>query len=606
MSDQSPGNEQGGLLRDVFQTRYREVTISAIILGVLLGVVMNAAITYAGLKIGFTIGGSAIAAVLGFGILRGVLRRGTILETNITQTVASSVNTSNSGIIFTVPALYLLGVEFNIWLMLAACVAGAVLGVAFIIPTRKQMIDIERLRFPSAYAVGAILKAPGAGVTKSLVLVAGMLVAALIFLPTQLPVLTDGKVALSNLGWSWLGNETIDVGMIIGLPAEMQFIFAIAPFALGAGYLTGRAGLVVLAGGVLAYLVINPIAFNLGWLPESVEAAGVGSVGRSLYNQPLGIGLLLGGAVMGILAALPALKAALKSLRAASGRPGSEEMSLGFLAVAILVAFAVLFITAHLAIGAESGGLLSGLPKIAESALIAVVGTGWIWFAGIIIAQCTGMTDWSPISGLALLTVVLVMFLAGTSEVVASVLVGAALCTAITECADMMADLRTGYIVGAKPKRQQFVEIFASALGPAVTFATIALIVASNTKQFGIPMGEGTPTIAPQAVALKGVIEAVQGGAVPYALYGAGALLGLFLGLGSFAGLGVLVGLSMYLPIVYILPYGLGCLVNLAVTKVKGRRWAEDWGIPFCAGLIVGEAILALGVNSYVLLASAG
>ncbi len=118
------------------QPRYREVTVSAILFGVIAGAVMNASIAYAGLKIGFTIGGSAIAAVLGFGVLRGLLRRGTILETNIGQTVASAVNIPNSGVIFTVPVLVLmsdqLGFEFTyknpqFWIITLSCMAGAVL-----------------------------------------------------------------------------------------------------------------------------------------------------------------------------------------------------------------------------------------------------------------------------------------------------------------------------------------------------------------------------------------------------------------------------------------------------------------------------------------------
>ena len=100
-------------IADIFQTRYREITLPAIVFGIVIGVVMNAAITYSGLKIGFTLGGSAIAAVLGWGVLRGLLRKGTIIENNIAQTIASSVNTSNSGVIFTVPVLFILGVDFR-------------------------------------------------------------------------------------------------------------------------------------------------------------------------------------------------------------------------------------------------------------------------------------------------------------------------------------------------------------------------------------------------------------------------------------------------------------------------------------------------------------
>ena len=116
-----------------------------------------------------------------------------------------------------------------------------------------------------------------------------------------------------------------------------------------------------------------------------------------------------------------------------------------------------------------------------------------------------------------------------------------------------------------------------------------------------MPFGPGTPTTAPQAQALQAVITGVQGGEMPYALYGFGALLGALLGLGTFSGLGVLVGLSMYLPFAAIATYGVGCVINMLVARWKGRIWAEDWGVPFAAGLIVGESLLAMTVNMIVL-----
>jgi uncharacterized oligopeptide transporter (OPT) family protein len=211
------------------------------------------------------------------------------------------------------------------------------------------------------------------------------------------------------------------------------------------------------------------------------------------------------------------------------------------------------------------------------------------------------MTDWSPISGMALLTVVLVMLLAGPMEVVGAVLLGAALCVATTCAADMMADLKTGYLVGAKPKRQQFVELCTVWMGPLISMGTLLLIVEANRRSFGVPIGPGTQTTAPQAQALQAIINGIQGGEMPYALYVAGAVLGAGLGLGPIAGLGVLVGLSMYLPAKYIMTYGLGCIANMVVGKIAGRSWAEEWGVPLCAGLIVGEAILAMVINLFVL-----
>ncbi|MCA9307750.1 MAG: OPT/YSL family transporter, partial [Phycisphaerales bacterium] len=185
--------------------------------------------------------------------------------------------------------------------------------------------------------------------------------------------------------------------------------------------------------------------------------------------RPLGIGMLMGGAFLGILSALPAMKAAfggLLSSKGTGGDHGRDELSLKFLAFSVVASFGVLFAAAHFSTSPDAGGLLSGVDPWIRHAIVAAIGTGWIWFAGIIIAQCTGMTDWSPISGLALLTVLVIMVL--TNEVVAAVMVGAALCAAISEAADMMGDLKTGYLVGAQPRRQQFTEILAVAIGPAV------------------------------------------------------------------------------------------------------------------------------------------
>ncbi|MGP1309569.1 MAG: OPT/YSL family transporter [Phycisphaerales bacterium] len=854
-----PPTKKRGFLGDLFQRDYPEVSISTIVFGLVVGIVMNAAITYAGLKIGFTIVGSAIAAVLGFGVLRGLLRRGSILEVNIGQTIASGINGPCSGVIFTVPVLFLIGVPLvtqsgspntTFWLLTISAVAGAILGVAFIIPLRKQMIDIERLRFPSATAVGAILKSPGAGAKKSIILVVSIIVAALLNAPAVMPqirfeadvnnldelvhdekisyedalrtrmiagwiesqdapdaVLAHGEAlvdaaqakaaldqareadadapgnraledayeaakqaaeerkqtALAQIkadtadgayfvsdyrsdlalrayiaaqgapegmesfdwddlrsrkaGWAtaplWgysdlnlrasreidedvppvdyayngvtpgenndpvlersvdhdrngrpdllVTDDRINVGRMLGLPPQMQLIFAIAPFALGAGYLTGRAGLYVLAGGVLAYLILTPTIFSFGWMPETVSAYDAPTYGFLNVNRPLGIGLLLGGAMMGVLSSMPAIREALRSIIAArssgTGGGGSDELGFKVILAAAIASFIVLFLAADFAhkapinsvdpvtqevfddaavtldangytIGfatqatadtyqntwddaqreayletrkADKQGVLGWMNPHLRAAIIALIGAAWIWFAGIIIAQCTGMTDWSPISGMALITIVLVLVLAGRADVIGALIIGVALCVAITLASDMMADLKTGYIVGAQPKRQQALEMVMCAIGPFVSMFTLLLIAQANLAKYGVPMGAGTDTTAPQAQALQAIITGVQGGDMPYMLYAGGAVMGALLGLGAFAGLGVLVGLSMYLPMYYIATYGVGCVINMLVSKTKGKTWAEEWGVPVAAGFIVGDALLALGVNLIVL-----
>jgi uncharacterized oligopeptide transporter (OPT) family protein len=555
----------------LFDPRYREVTIASIVFGVVVGAIMNAAITYAGLKIGFTIVGSAIAAVLGFGVLRGILRKGTILETNIGQTIASAVNTPNSGVIFTVPVLYLLGYSLSptgldFWLITLACVAGAILGCAFIIPLRKQMIDIDRLRFPSPTGVAVILKSPGAGAAKSIVLIAGIALGALIYLPVGLPDL--GGPGYGTIGWTLpaetlpdaaaapvadgaeqassltirvdrdrdgapdpiLTHSSVDVGRFLGLPDQFQLVFAIAPFAIGAGFITGRAGLMVLAGGILAYFIINPLVFSMGWAPETVRAHEAPGYAFGAFNRPLGIGLLLGGALMGVVFALPAIREAMKSIAGASFgkmKGGSDELGMKVLIISVLAALLLLFLAAdfvgnkpvnkadpvsaveltgegapadraktdykgytlafasqqtldawdndwtteqrdrYMAANNLKPGWLSWMNPHLRALTIALVGAAWIWFAGIIIAQCTGMTDWSPISGMALLTVVLVLLLAGSGAVVGAVLLGAALCVAITCAADMMGDLRPATSWAASPSASRSSRSLRPAWGPS-------------------------------------------------------------------------------------------------------------------------------------------
>lgn len=595
---------------------YREITWLAIIVGVIVGVVMNAAITYSGLKIGFTLGGSAIAAVLGWGILRGIFRRGTIVENNIAQTIASSVNTSNSGIIFTVPVLYLLGLQanYNPYWLVAATMAGAIMGVAFIIPTRKQMIDFDRLRFPTGTAVASVLRSPGEGVRKSIVLVVGIVIAMVVVWFTEAAdKLNVPQLGLENfLGWAEIAERagiregivsagSVDVGAwIMDQPAlaglwnpAFNFTWAIAPFALGAGFITGRPGLVVLAGGLLAYFVITPIALGSGWMPSDVEASGAAGWALTNLNRPLGIGLLMGGALIGLLFAFPAIGAALKSMGGSRSRGAErDELPIWILGIALLLAFGLLFFAARSTI---SGG------DDQQAVIVAAVGTAWMWFAGIVIAQCTGMTDWSPISGMALLTVMICLFLTD-NQVIPAVLIGAAVCVSITECADMMQDLKTGSMVGGIPRKQQLIELSVSWVGPAVCLATVALLATTNYDEFGVHFGPGTEMPAAQAAALEGVINTIRGGDAPVEMFGMGGAIGVLLSLSGMAGLGVLVGLSMYLPLAYLLPYGLGCLIQMLFKKLKGATWTENWGVPLAAGLIVGDGLLGISFAFFKLI----
>lgn len=549
---------------------YREVTLAACALGVAQGVLMTAAFVYSGLKLGFTLGGSTVAAIMGFTFLKGVLRKGTILENNINQTIASGINIAGSGVIFTLPVLFMMGKvdQINAFYMCLAAIAGSFLGIAVIIPLRKQMIDFDRLRFPSGTAVCAILKSPGAGMQKAVLLGAGFLVSVVVV------VCVHGKIL----------PAAIPLGAWLGLPAYTQTGISVSTMNLGAGLLSGLGGLPFALGGVLAFWFCAPVAVGLGWVSAADPAALTDTVYLTML-RPIGIGMLIGGALMGVAMAFPMMKEAIRSLSkvAVSGEGGgSDEMPPQFIYAGIGVAMVVFFLAAWLGTGDVSVG---------RAILISIFGTGYLAVAGIIVAECTGATDISPLSGLALICVTVIMVLTD-NNVVAAVLVGMSCCVATAQCADMMQDLKTGYLVGSFPVRQQAVQLAVSWIGPIIAVAVVYFLWQTPTGAPGF--GPGTPLIAPQAQALQAMVEGLVTGTVPYFKYLCGALLGGVLTLLPVGGLGVLVGLAMYLPFDITLGYGIGCLGAMALVRLRSAGWVEDKIVPFAAGLIVGEALTEL------------
>lgn len=568
------------------QKPYRELTVAAVVLGIIVGALMCASFVYISLKLGTGLGGSTVAAIIGFAVLRYMLGKGTIVENNINQTVASSVNMASSGVAFTLPALFLMSLndptlgDINPLPFLLAAMAGSFLGIVVIIPLRKQMIEFERLRFPTGIAVASLLKSPGAGLRQAKLLVIGFSIAALFTLLGEL-----GKVPTE-----------IDPGSWFGIPAHIPIIIALSFANFGAGLLSGRGGLPFVAGGVLAWWLISPTAVSLGWLPDVATDGGVDYQLEVLYLQmlrPLGIGMLVGGALMGVVMAFPAVKAALAGLSAAVHTRGvdgvqseREELSGRVLAFGLGGAVLVLFVASLFAAGDVS---------ILQAALIAVVGTVWLALAGLVVSQATGMTDISPMSGMALIGVTLMFFLTA-GNVAASVMLGVAVCVGIGQCADMMQDLKTGHLVGSQPKRQQIIQFGVAWLGAPVAIGTVFLLWSSGDGGSG-GFGPGTELTAPQAGALQAILEGLSRGDVPLDKYVAGTALGGALGLLPIGGVGVLVGLAMYLPFSITLGYGIGCLASMGLVKRYGNRWYASSLVPVAAGFIVGEALMSLGIT---------
>ncbi|MBT8108894.1 MAG: OPT/YSL family transporter, partial [Gammaproteobacteria bacterium] len=337
---------------------YPELTWVALITGWIIGCIIAVSIGYAALILGFSIEGSELAAILGFGVLRGILRRKSIIENNIVQTIASGVNGASSGMMFSVPALFLLGFgdRFDSTILTFGCIAGAFLGIAFIIPLRKHMIDYERLTYPGGVAVATILKSPGAGVRKAVILMVAALVSAGVHFGTI-------ETGVSN--WN--------LGALIGMPEYMNGIWYLSLMTIGVGFIAGRGGIAFIIGGFVAYWFLSPVLSMTGLFPVDGAGETINQPEplRLLLYRPLGIGMLIGGAIMGVILASPLIVSAIKSMQKAakvSTGISNDEMPIKLLYVAVGGAAIVLCLMA--VTSTESVGLGRGIG-------MALLGTLW-------------------------------------------------------------------------------------------------------------------------------------------------------------------------------------------------------------------------------------
>lgn len=595
-------------VRPVRRGPYPELTWPAVFVGWLIGSMLTVAIGYSALILGFSIEGNELAAILGWGILRGLMRRSSIVENNINQTLAVSVNGASAGMMFTIPALYILAkrdpetfgqvATYSQLLMVLACIAGGILGICFVIPLRKQMIDFNRLAYPGGIAAATILKSPGAGMRKAVLLFGAMLASAAFYL---------GMIYIYG------GNEEPlgPLGRILGLPTYLNVTFFLSLMTVGVGFLSGRHGLVFTYGGFICYFVLAPLLAHYGspdvrdlihpvqvqtasaaWTPET-QAHALAAVPEGLrikLFRPVGIGILIGAAICGIIAAFPLIVSAIRSMQDAARKRGSahasDEMPIGLLYFGVIAGALVLMIVSMLAVANL---------ELWRAALIAGLGTLWIWIAGVIVSESLGRTNWSPLSGMTLIAVtILILACSGMSKVstvMAAVVAGAAICVAIAQAGGMMMDLKAGYLVGAQPRMQQYAQYLGTWLGPILIIFLIGVLAKKG-------FGEGQ-LAAPQATALASVMDSILGGNAPVWRYFAGAGLGGLLAFSGLGGVGVQIGLGFYLPFSTVLTYSVGCGIRMIVDKTHGNRFVENTGIPIAAGLVIGESLVGVGNAFY-------
>jgi len=593
----------------------REITLAALVLGGLLSIVMGAANTYLGLYAGMTVSASIPAAVISMGILRGILRRGSVLENNIVQTMASTGESLAAGVIFTVPALVMVGAwqDFRFWPTTLIVLLGGLLGIVFMVPMRRALIvDRPDLTYPEGVACAEVLRAGETGGAGVQAIASGVVVGAVF------------KFLLSGIH---LMQETVEGALAIGRRA-FYFGADMSVALLAVGYIVNlQIAALITLGGVIGWIIALPLlgtvapgtsALDAAWhlWETQVRFIGVGAmlVGGlfSIWNVRRGIwaGLIgLRGVAQTSAPSAPAAGAGGGSAAGAAAtaehpdphraarRPRTErDMPLPYLLTIFLATtIGTFFFYDHL-IGEVGISLVTTLIMVVTAFLFVAVAT---YIAGLV-----GSSN-SPVSGMTICAlliaagVLLALGIRGESAILATLGVAGVVCCATCTSGDIAQDLKTGQLVGATPNRLQWAEVIAAII-PAACFAPILALL---HHAYGIGTGEAGSLRAPQAALFASLADGFFGeGALPWNMVAIGAAIGAALILadgylrrrGAGFRLHVMpVAVGMYLPLSLDIPILVGGLLRYFVARRRAGG-GEGIGVLFGSGLIAGEALLGI------------
>jgi len=586
-----------------------QLTVRAVALAIVLAMILAAANTYLGLFAGMTIASAIPAAVVSMAVLR-VLGGSTILENNIVQTGASAGSSIASGVIFTIPALVILGhwADFKYLWVLAIAGLGGILGVFFSVPLRRALIVDQGLAFPEGKAAAEVLKTgenPAAGV-KILGLAALGGGFAKLAAASGLRLFPD---VASVSGWmgKWLGYYGTNL----------------SPALLGVGYIVGlNVGILVLIGGMISWNVAIPIyaAFFLDGNPELAARVAAGSAEDAAFAiwsaqiRYLGVGAMLVGGVWALISIRESLLSGIKSGLAAA-RAGADrvvahtEQDLPMKGMLIgTVLFALPLFALYQAI---VGSVAVSLPMT-----IIMIVAGFLFVS--VSAYMAGLVGSSnnPVSGITICTILfaslVLMLLMGKDAAlgpVAAIMIGAVVCCAACIGGDNLQDLKCGYIVGATPWKQQVM----LAIGAASSALVMAPVLNLLLKAYGIGVPTAdhpSPLIAPQATLMASVAKGMFGGYLPWGMISIGAAIGVAVIVwdlwlkkrgSEFRAPVLAVAVGIYLPLELAVPIFLGGLLAWLVEKKLGvhgespeAERAKRNGMLFAAGLITGEALMGI------------
>jgi len=571
-----------------------EFTLKAVATGVVLGIVFGAANAYLGLRVGMTVSASIPAAVMTVAIFRMLGSKGTILEANLSQTVGSASTSLATGAIFTLPALFLWGMAPPYLQVVALCFLGGVLGLSAMIPLRRLLIVDARdeLPYPEGTACAEVLRATTAGATGSEWIFRGMAVGAAVKLLIALAFLVPNEISLA-----------------LPVLPKAQLALEVAPALLGVGFILGyRQSAVCVAGALVSALVIIPLIAWVGaglttpLFPEAQRLVSEMNTGAiwSRYIRYVGAGAVAVAGIITVARGLPtmfgAFTAVARGMRAGTGVvtgpvPATErDLPGGFVVGGIL--FVVL--TAGIVPGIFAGDM-SPLQRAVCAAGVGFFGLLFVAVAARIVGIVGVSTQ--PTSGITLVTllgVASVFAAAGWTDPgarAAVLTVGTIVAIAASKSGDISQDLKTGWLVGATPARQQLGQLIGAAFACWAVAATLLLL--GSAYSFG---SKEIP--APQATLMKTIIEGVLAGALPWGLVLTGGGLAIGAILCGVSGLAFAIG--VYLPLATMAPlYVGGCVRALCGGGAKGAGEADP-GILAASGLVAGEGLAGVLVAALV------
>ena len=566
-----------------------EFTITSFILGVLLAVVFGAANAYLGLRVGLTVSASIPAAVISMGVIRVILRKESILENNMVQTIGSAGESVAAGGIFTLPALFIWaeeGVEGIkapglIEVFLIAFVGG-ILGVLFMIPLRKALIVEEHgvLPYPEGTACAEVLLAGEEGGSKASTVFAGLGVAA------GYKFIADGlRVFPSSVNYDIEAYKGAAVGMDV-LPA-----------LVGVGYICGpRISSYMFAGSIVSWLALMPLislfAGDAVIFPgtEPISQMAPSKIWGS-YIKYIGAGAVATGGIMSLIKSFPLIvktfSQAMKSMSKNKGKGNNELRTNQDLPMQYIIAAVALIAVA-----------IWLLPTFPINLLGAVIVVIFGFFFATVSSRMVGLIGSSnnPVSGMAIATLLISTLmlkatgLGGATGMKGAIAIGSIICIVAAIAGDTSQDLKTGFIVGATPKKQQYGEL----IGVLASSAAIGGVLYLLNEAWGYG---STELPAPQASMMKMIVEGVMNADLPWGLIIAGAAIAIVVEILKIPVLPFAVG--MYLPFSLNAAIMVGGLVRLVVDKKRGmseekKKACVDRGILYTSGMIAGEGIVGV------------